>query len=323
MKSKAAYPSFEQLNRLASTTPWRLARLRMFERYMKSDDKPHSYGKLKRFLYDFAKNLKGSAKSISKVISMIKMEATQHGEPWLTGAELDDLRGFVRQLRLHDKTGSQRKVAMGYMHILTVLHSLNLRKDYDLQAAVLLLIMYDGIFRTGEILRSRSDGAHLRVGDCTRDALTGDWTLYIGDTKTDFDVSVTLYMRRGEPCACWALDVWWARWRLDLHKPSTPVFFGLLADRWRKILKWLAAKAGLDPARVSGHSLRRGSTSDLFAARVPLSHIKFRGRWKSNAVFVYYEAAGEVARSTVRAVSRIYKAFMDRGEPTTLFRGKG
>ena len=284
----------------------------------------HSLDALKRFLHEYCRRLRGSAKTTSKVVSMIKMEAAVHGQAWLNAAELCDLAGFIRQLRLRDDQPSQTKQGLRYASILTIIGTLEPRVDYDLQAIVLLLVYYDGLFRTGEILRDRRTDRHLERGDCTRDPVTGDWTIRIGNTKTDYGVSVKLVYRPGEPCGAQALTWWWARWHLDLRPPQTPVFFGLLSDRWRRILKGLVGRAGLDPARVSGHSLRRGAATDLFANKVPYPHIKQRGRWKSDTALRYFDEADEVDRSTAKAASRIFKAFLESGgESTSCTRGRG
>jgi hypothetical protein len=52
----------------------------------------------------------------------------------------------------------------------------------------------------------------------------------------------------------------------------------------RAIVKRHAAKAGLDPASFSGHSLRAGMATTAAEEQVPGYTIKRDGRWKSDAV---------------------------------------
>jgi hypothetical protein len=53
-------------------------------------------------------------------------------------------------------------------------------------------------------------------------------------------------------------------------------------------LKRHALGIGLDPHRVSGHSLRRGGTTAYFLAGVPETVIGLHGRWRSHAYRVYF-----------------------------------
>ena len=50
-------------------------------------------------------------------------------------------------------------------------------------------------------------------------------------------------------------------------------------------LKLLATRVGLDPSRVSSHSLRHGGASFMSAQGSPLLDIRARGGWASSAVF--------------------------------------
>ena len=69
---------------------------------------------------------------------------------------------------------------------------------------------------------------------------------------------------------------------------------GLSAIAARNIIKDRAAKAGFDPARVSGHSLRIGAAQSLAAAGASLVELQTAGRWKSPAMPAHY-ARGQFA----------------------------
>ena len=57
------------------------------------------------------------------------------------------------------------------------------------------------------------------------------------------------------------------------------------------VLKHLCAVVGLDPAKFSTHSLRRGGATFLRLCGAPIEVIKERGDWKSDAVFLYLKAS--------------------------------
>jgi integrase len=56
-----------------------------------------------------------------------------------------------------------------------------------------------------------------------------------------------------------------------------------------KGIKELAAAAGVDATKYSGHSLRRGGATMAFQMGVSSHLIKQQGGWKSDAVFLYHE----------------------------------
>ena len=79
-------------------------------------------------------------------------------------------------------------------------------------------------------------------------------------------------------------------------------------DCLRKIIKQAVSSIGLDPTRYSGHSLRAGGATDLFAARVPYWVIKKMGRWTSDAALRYYRSEEDVVSSVRKAFQRVSKS---------------
>ena len=55
---------------------------------------------------------------------------------------------------------------------------------------------------------------------------------------------------------------------------------------YQEMLKRFAAKAGLDPANLSSHSLRRGGCTFLAMCGVMVEELKVRGDWASDTVYV-------------------------------------
>ena len=59
-------------------------------------------------------------------------------------------------------------------------------------------------------------------------------------------------------------------------------------------MKVLLLAAGLDPAKYSGHSLRKGGAQSLYDAGVATSDIQTLGRWRSAAFRLYISMTLEV-----------------------------
>ena len=58
-------------------------------------------------------------------------------------------------------------------------------------------------------------------------------------------------------------------------------------NMFQRKLRFLIQKIGLDPAKYSSHSFRRGSTTLLFRAEVPADKIQLIGDWRSDAYKKY------------------------------------
>ena len=77
------------------------------------------------------------------------------------------------------------------------------------------------------------------------------------------------------------------------------------ASSLRLLVKAVVVTAGLDPSMFSGHSLRAGGATDLFASRVPYYTIKKMGRWRSETALIYFRSVDDVARTVARAFDKI------------------
>lgn len=94
-----------------------------------------------------------------------------------------------------------------------------------------------------------------------------------------------------EPCICMLL---W-NWAVLAHPTTEAPFFSyrniwqLSAADMSAAMKATSVRAGLDPSRVSPHSLRYGGASTLAAANLPSYMIQQIGRWKSLAFLQYIQ----------------------------------
>jgi hypothetical protein len=71
-----------------------------------------------------------------------------------------------------------------------------------------------------------------------------------------------------------------------------------------RILKGLAARAGIEAGRISGHSCRVGMAQDLVAAGAELPAVMQAGRWKSPTMPARY---AEKVLPRRGAVARFYE----------------
>ena len=86
---------------------------------------------------------------------------------------------------------------------------------------------------------------------------------------------------------------------------TSPFFFPNLTDREKPLsgstfahaVKRFVGAIGLDPKDFSGHSTRRGAATDAFRQQIDVALNKRMGRWRSDAVFLYFDnAAGDMLR---------------------------
>ena len=164
--------------------------------------------------------------------------------------------------------------------------------------AMLTTAVY-GLFRSGEIsARSVNSKEFLRLRDLLRDSAKR-YRVFLDTSKTDIwrlGVHVHIIANGSATCPIAALDAMLED--RDLSKPDTPLFAleGRPVTRQRLLsaLKKLLAKAGLDPSKYSGHSLRKGGAQTLLEAGVPESQIQILGRWRSSAFKLYIQLTDDI-----------------------------
>ena len=106
------------------------------------------------FALDYTNKLGGSAKTVSKAVGMVRLEhLLTMGNVRLTAPDTQELKARPRHLEFVDTTDRQTKDPLRLQHILAAIALLDLRVAEHLLIATLLLVIYDGLFRTGEILR--------------------------------------------------------------------------------------------------------------------------------------------------------------------------
>ena len=176
-------------------------------------------------------------------------------------------------------------------------------KQYRLLWAALCTGIY-GLFRSGELApSSKNSKDFLRLRDLNRDS-KGHYRIFLAASKTDIwrvGVHVHILGNGSSTCPVRALDAMLKD--RDLSKPDAPLFSvdgttPLTRTQLLKGMKILLDKAGLEPSRYSGHSLRKGGAQTLYEAGIPDSQIMILGRWRS-ACFKLYVALTDDIRSLI------------------------
>ena len=177
-----------------------------------------------------------------------------------------------------------------------------LSHDHGLRAArdrALLWLMRDGMLRRSELCNLQLRDFQIEA-DCSG-------RLTIRKSKTDQQgAGCILYLSAGT-ARC--VEDWIVRAEIYRDGPGTPLVRkvnrgggagsrALFPNSVSRILKRLAKLAGIDPARVSGHSCRIGMAIDLARAGTSLVAMQQAGRWKSPnmpARYIRTVSAGEGA----------------------------
>ena len=165
--------------------------------------------------------------------------------------------------------------------------------EKDIRDLFMFIMMFGGLLRESEVARLRKDEVWIDY-----DEIQG-WALHIFVNKSKRDQerkgdSVVLAACPGSPLC----PVQWFKLYNRVARSeefffhSTFVKAGRLANSTpNSILKgWLKAM-GLPEQEISrygSHSLRKGGATAASAARVRMHLLKRHGRWKSDAVFIYF-----------------------------------
>ena len=88
-----------------------------------------------------------------------------------------------------------------------------------------------------------------------------------------------------------------------LPAPSSKGLIPFTHGKFDSLLKLVASRAGLDPSRISGHSLRAGGATLAFQANIPEELIKRLGDWQSDAFRSYIHIPIKYRMHAIRRVA--------------------
>lgn len=126
--------------------------------------------------------------------------------------------------------------------------------------------------------------------------------LFLPSSKTDqYCQGVTIHLASVDSplCPVAALHHLYERYPAT---PEAPLFLrsaGLPFNRTYLVdrIKSLLLRVGVDPAKYSGHSLRKGATVSAIAVGLSKDEVKLLGRWKSNAVDIYINEVDKLSHA--------------------------
>lgn len=301
------------------------AALKKLQRYVVfCKDKPYAafpptYESVGEFLLMLVRERQGSTRSLANDKSHLKSQCILHDLGWLSYRDDIKLRQLLAVARGDDYSQSQVKDALRFSTLIAIISKLDLSVPEELLKATILACGHNLLLRTAEstsgitakqVTWLQSSG---RLGISllllrTKTYLTGSGCSIAVD-EFDHPFSAVSLLRR-----------WW---KLNdfRHKPDSFLFPAIIRGKinysqpmtgafLRKLIKSAVSDLGLNPKRYSGHSLRAGGATDLFASRIPYWVIKKMGRWTSDAALRYYRAEDDVVNSVRKAFSRMSKSVM-------------
>jgi integrase len=163
----------------------------------------------------------------------------------------------------------------------------------DKNVSAALRVGWAAMVRLGEIIYGKREATAdktVRRGDVS--LRTNYAVLRLRHSKTDIEkkgVDILLAVTDDDLCPVEALR---SLFGADPQPDTAPLFRlqrggfpkGYLVDRIRSRLR----AAGINPTNYSGYSLRRGAAQEAANKGLPEQEIQLLGRWKSNAVRLYY-----------------------------------
>ena len=263
-------------------------------------------------------NLKGFTKSVSNIVSFIKIYGVARRYAWLDESNLYTLSEVRKQLAFMDTVPVKRKKAMTKDIILRIIGILNLEKPEEFLWALCMLLGHNGLLRSGELFSG------LKVKNISWDFINGCFTIELLRSKVNRSNGPEyIRIQDYEGVSAYKLLYKWFQVYNLWNKPDTfiipfiehrrgnnkDVIFNFARNGsiewWRKkSIPYLVSLVGLSPKEYSGHSFRAGGATDLFTARVPYNIIKKYGRWKSDAALKYYRDELDVANAVALAFGK-------------------
>jgi hypothetical protein len=277
---------------------------------------PPSYIPVGEFLLSLVNLRQVSTRSLGNDLSRLRTQCQLRRLGWFSYDDEIHLRQFLSVVRGEDFSESKVKDALRFSILSRIIVSFDLNDSVQLLKATVLAVGHNMLLRVGELTSGIL--AHQFTW-----RLHLSFALALPRTKTyrsGSGVSIALD-NFGHPFAAVALlQRWWKFNNFGQH-PQAYIFPAIVrgvimynkpmtGDFVRSIIKSSVSALGLDPNRFSGHSLRAGGATDLFASRIPYWVIKKIGQWTSDAALWYYRSEEDVVSSFRKALKRISRVIM-------------
>lgn len=274
---------------------------------------PATYHTVAGYIVVYVTNHGNSTKSVSSIISALKVHSHMIGVEWLSDSDKYKLASVVKNLEYHDTKAVQQKSPITVSLLLQMFSKMNLNKLAELLTATAMAVCHDALLRPGELLGG------LTTADIMWDWRERSFTIMLYRSKANRKggaehVKVNDYPSRYS--AFKLLSHWYNKCNLvtstkvwfifphieEVSNGTNFNFYRTMSNHWWKgRIQRSIASIGLDINRYSGHSFRAGGATDLFVARVPYPTIKKAGRWKSDAALRYYRDEVDVADAVAQA----------------------
>ena len=292
-----------------------LAKVTQYQRFVKfcilhgQNYCPPSYESVGDYLASFVARLHGSAKSVNNVVSQLRTYYRDILRQRFLGAEDEtQLTKLLAELHLADTAPVNQKDAFRARQLFKAISLSDTTTVVGLQRAVNVAVPHNIMLRTGETC------GPVRAGDLIWADDGKSATLGLRQPQKTSQTGAVTWITFGQSthlCSGWQLLLRLRTARdLDNH-PEEFLFCGtprgvlqpmhrVTPRAMRASIKVFASSVGLDPRRYSGHSLRAGGATDMFARGLPYYVIKKMGRWKSDAALLYFRCEHSVARSAAK-----------------------
>lgn len=267
---------------------------------------PPSYTSVGLFLLSLVKARGGSTRSVANDLSHLKTQCLSTGRGWLSYEANILLQQLISAAKGEDFSVSNRKDALRFSLLVQVFSHFDLSNPVQLLHATVLAFGQNMLLRTLELTSG------IKAHDIIWSFLDGYWnvSLRLYRTKTFRSGPFLMISIADFPHPFSAVSLlrrWWLLNDLSKHPqslvfpsvvngvvvPSVPMSSSYL----RGLVKFAVSSISLDCKRFSGHSLRAGGATDLFAAQIPYWVIKKMGRWTSDAALIYYRSELDVVQS--------------------------
>ena len=277
---------------------------------------PITLTKVKKFIYHWVSEHKGSSKSLDTVVRAIKIHCLCSRIPWLDDADAFALKTTVHQIKFSDVHEVSRRSPLKYSMLVRISEGFNPATRRHALLLVLFWTAYEGALRSDELLGGRC------IGDVTWESSPLSFSLSLRRTKTH---------RKGPPlkvvyyhsnnaykymCNYFSMNHLWEAKSSCLLFPSlykTKVPTSVSAKWFSQQVKKAVAGIGVNPANYSAHSFRAGLATDLFNTKAPLETVQWAGRWKSLCALEYYRDHVTRGQKVQRALDNIRKNFIKGG----------
>ncbi len=265
------------------------------------------------FVCDYVNSNNGSAKSVDRVVYVIKKHCIIHRIQWLDSADESLLKRSIKHLAFVDQIPSKQKSPLGYEILSSMTRRMNPSKRHDARLLALYWIAYEGALRSDELLGGRC------LGDIVWSNNFKQFTLILLRTKThrkgpplrilytsatDGSSSAVLYLKN-------YLTVYslWNKSKQCQLFPSPHNNVKSMSAAWFRIqVKKSISVIGLEPSQYSSHSFRAGLATDMFKNDVPLQTVQWAGRWRSICALVYYRDNADKQNKVIAALAHVRQA---------------